>query len=641
MVEEGLLLRHPIDCPICDKAGECFLQDYHFQHGQEARRADLRPFTSRRRDLGDVDLFVDRCILCSRCVRFTAEISGTNELMVVGRSTAEEIDVVAGFPLHNNLSGNVVDLCPVGALTDKDFLYQQRVWFLRRHAGVCTGCAVGCSIWIEENQDHVYRLKPRENLLLNKWWICNEGRYGYHHVHDPRRLVRPLERENGSTAELDAAGLAGQLGDRLRRAGRLAGVLSPYLTVEEAYLLCKLLRPPIRRRCSCWDRSRRPARTSGFPAASSSRPKNVPIAAASKRSSRHFTHRVDTIAQLLPALDGGQLGGVWVSGGYKSAWIDEATAGRFRRLPLVVVQDLFPSPLSELATYQLPAAAFAERDGSYVNRHDRLQTVGWAIRPPWGVRPEGELYWELSAWRGLYNSRSVLDEVARAIPYFSAATGPIPDVGLDLKVNLLAGEGKGAGLRANPRANAPGSHWAEEEGSRGRTMLAILVEALIKIGLLIGGLMTAAAYLVLTERWVAAWVQDRLGPNRVGIPLTKVRLFGLGQPLADGVKFLFKAEFTPAYVDKALYFLAPVVIFVTALAVFAVIPFGSVLPPERAAGQLGTGAADPLADGPEPGRRRGLYLRPGQHCRLRRGAGRLGEQQQVQLPGRHAAAARN
>ncbi len=111
-------------------------------------------------------------------------------------------------------------------------------------------------------------------------------------------------------------------------------------------------------------------------------------------------------------------------------------------------------------------------------------------------------------------------------------------------------------------------------------MLAILVEALIKIGLLIGGLMTAAAYLVLTERWVAAWVQDRLGPNRVGIPLTKVRLFGLGQPLADGVKFLFKAEFTPAYVDKALYFLAPVVIFVTALAVFAVIPFGSVLPPE-------------------------------------------------------------
>ncbi len=111
-------------------------------------------------------------------------------------------------------------------------------------------------------------------------------------------------------------------------------------------------------------------------------------------------------------------------------------------------------------------------------------------------------------------------------------------------------------------------------------MLAIFVEALIKIGLLLGGLMTAAAYLVLTERWIAAWVQDRLGPNRVGIPLTKIRLFGLGQPLADGMKFLLKAEDTPAQVDKVLYFLAPVVMFVTALAVFAVIPFGSVLPPD-------------------------------------------------------------
>ena len=109
-------------------------------------------------------------------------------------------------------------------------------------------------------------------------------------------------------------------------------------------------------------------------------------------------------------------------------------------------------------------------------------------------------------------------------------------------------------------------------------LFPILIETLIKIALVLGGLMTAAAYLVLTERWVAAWVQDRLGPNRAGIPLTRFRLFGLGQPLADGVKFLFKAEFTPSHVDKVLYFVAPVVIFVTAIAVFAVIPLGSVLP---------------------------------------------------------------
>ena len=189
MVEEGLLLRHPIDCPICDKAGECVLQDYHFRYGQDQRRADLAPFTSRRRDVGDVTLFVDRCVLCTRCVRFTAEISGDKELMLAGRGAHEDIAVLPDYPLHNKLSGNVVDLCPVGALCDKDFLYRQRVWYLRRRRGVCTGCATGCSIWIEENQDRIWRIKPRENPFVNRWWICNDGRYDYPHVHNPRRLT--------------------------------------------------------------------------------------------------------------------------------------------------------------------------------------------------------------------------------------------------------------------------------------------------------------------------------------------------------------------------------------------------------------------------------------------------------------------
>ncbi len=144
MVEEDLLLRHPVDCPICDKAGECRLQDYFYQHGHAERRADIKPFTSRRRALGDtVTLFVDRCVMCSRCVRFCREVTQTNELMVVNRGAHEEIDVFPGFPLDNPLSGNVVDLCPVGALGDKDFLYSQRVWFMRSHDHVCAGCCDG------------------------------------------------------------------------------------------------------------------------------------------------------------------------------------------------------------------------------------------------------------------------------------------------------------------------------------------------------------------------------------------------------------------------------------------------------------------------------------------------------------------
>ncbi len=431
MVEEDLLLRHPIDCPICDKAGECVLQDYHFQYGQPERRADERPFTSRRRDLGDVTLFVDRCVLCSRCVRFANEISGSHELMITGRGSREEIDVVQGFPLNNNLSGNVVDLCPVGALGDKDFLYKQRVWFLRKHAGVCTGCSTGCSIWIEENQDRIYRIKPRENMAVNRWWICNAGRYDYPHVHDPRRLCSRRDPSAPAANELHSA---------LKNAGRLAAVVSPHLTVEEAYLLCKLITSIDAKAILAVG----PIPTVGddevFPGGFAIRAEKCPNRRGVEAVVAHFARRVTTFVDFLRELDGGAIGGAWISGGYKTDWIDNATAARFDRLKLLIVQDIFPSPLSQRATYVLPGAAYAERDGSYVNRADRLQSASWAIRPPVGVRTEGSVLWELLGRKGMYNARAVLEEVSREIPYFSAVVGAVPATGVNLRGNLLAGD---------------------------------------------------------------------------------------------------------------------------------------------------------------------------------------------------------
>jgi NADH-quinone oxidoreductase subunit G len=507
MVEEGLLLRHPIDCPICDKAGECLLQDYHFLYGQGERRADLRPFTSRRRDLGDVTLFVDRCVLCSRCVRFAAEITGTNELMFTGRGAREEIDAVAGFPLNNNLSGNVVDLCPVGALCDKDFLYKQRVWFMRRHRGVCTGCSTGCSIWIEENQDRIYRIKPRENPFINRWWICNFGRYDYPHVHDTRRLTCPtrsaavsaakggqdardcsrvhdprqlecparsaavsaaeggqdasdcphvhdarqLECPTRSAAVSAAEGgqdarapatdwtrLLRELCDEFGKAGRLAAVVSPFLTVEEAYLLCQFIRRLDAEALLVLGPVSVMGEDERFPGGFTIRAEKCPNRRGVEEIVAHFAHRPTTFDEFLSELDAGTVEGVWVSGGYKHEWIGQATASRFERLKLLVVQDLFPSPLSDRAHYVLPGAAYAEREGSYVNYADRLQSAPRAIRPPAGVRTEGSLLWELLGRKGLYNSRAVLDEIAREITYFSAIVGPVPETGVDLRGNLLA-----------------------------------------------------------------------------------------------------------------------------------------------------------------------------------------------------------
>ena len=144
------------------------------------------------------------------------------------------------------------------------------------------------------------------------------------------------------------------------------------------------------------------------------------------------------VFEFLQRLDGEALGGLWVTGGYKTDWIETGAAEQLAAVPLLIVQDLFSSPLWQRATYQLPGVSFAERSGSYVNFDDRLQTFDWAVRPPAGAQVEGQLYWRLLGRRGLFHPGEVLDELARQIAYFAPAAGPLPAVGIDLKVNQLA-----------------------------------------------------------------------------------------------------------------------------------------------------------------------------------------------------------
>lgn len=447
MVEEDLLLRHPVDCPICDKAGECLLQDYHYKYGQKERRADVLPFTSRRRDVGDgITLFVDRCIMCTRCVRFCREISGTGELMVAGRGAHEEIDVFPGFPLANKLSGNVVDLCPVGALGDKDFLYKQRVWFLRRHASICPGCATGCSVWVEENQDRIWRIKPRENPHVNRWWICNDGRYLYPHVHDPRRLRGACRRAESGYERLQWSEAIDQIDRQLRQSKRLAAVFSPFLTVEEAYLLAGYVRSIDARAPLVLGPIPGVGRDERFPGGFTIAAEKCPNRRGVEEVIAHFTGRVTPFEELVPVLRRAGADAVWISGGYREPVFGEALTDRLQSLGLLVVlHDLFPSPLSQRATYVLASAAVWERDGSFVNRADRLQQMRRAARPPADVWPEGSVLWRLTGRRGLYDAPAVLQEIASQVLYFHAAGKPVPEVGVDLKVNILAGEAAGAG----------------------------------------------------------------------------------------------------------------------------------------------------------------------------------------------------
>jgi NADH-quinone oxidoreductase subunit G len=215
-------------------------------------------------------------------------------------------------------------------------------------------------------------------------------------------------------------------------------VLSPHLTVEEAYLLGKYVRSLDGEAKIAMG----PIPTTGddetFPNGFTIRGEKFPNRRGIERIVAHFMDRVYTFDDLLADIDAGSVQAAWVTGGYKTDWIDEATAERFDSLDLLVVQDMFDSPLHARATYQLPGAGFAERDGSLVNFADRLQFVRWSIRPPAGAQVEGRVYWRLLGREGMYDARQVLDEVASEIVYFAAARGEIPPTGVDLKVELLA-----------------------------------------------------------------------------------------------------------------------------------------------------------------------------------------------------------
>ena len=202
---EFLLINHPIDCPVCDKTGECFLQDYYMEYGLYTSRYLEERWNKRKVFILGPTIVMDeeRCVLCSRCVRFFEEVSKVKRLGIFERSAESYLSTYPGEVLKDPYCGNVVDLCPVGALTDRDFRFEQRVWMLKHGDAVCPFCARGCNITVDYNEKsdiqindrRVYRFRPRYNPEVNGYWMCDTGRYGYRAVDSPERIGEPLMRE--------------------------------------------------------------------------------------------------------------------------------------------------------------------------------------------------------------------------------------------------------------------------------------------------------------------------------------------------------------------------------------------------------------------------------------------------------------
>jgi NADH-quinone oxidoreductase subunit G len=231
------LINHPLDCPICDKAGECGLQDLYRNHGLYESRMDYEKVHKPKVvDIGSIVLDSERCILCSRCVRFTAEVTKTNELGIFNRGDRAELRTHDGGPLKNQYTGNLADICPVGALTAKDFRFACRVWFLEKTESTCAQCAHGCStlISVKPQTRTLYRVEPRRNPDVNKSWICDRGRWDSHYVGNERRVKTPQRYFQGQWQDVawnEAFAIVGE--DIAKGADRVLVALSTHLTNEE------------------------------------------------------------------------------------------------------------------------------------------------------------------------------------------------------------------------------------------------------------------------------------------------------------------------------------------------------------------------------------------------------------------------
>ncbi len=381
---EYLLLNHPLDCPTCDQAGECYLQDYSFRYGRGYSRLQEPKNIKPDKDyIGDqITLFTDRCIMCTRCVRFTREISGSAELHVVSRGSHEEIDIFPGHPCDNKLAGNVVDICPVGALCSKDFLYQQRVWWLQSADSVCPGCSTGCSIKVDQNEDTIFRLTPRPNPLAQGHFMCDEGRFGWKYIHSEQRLSTAEHRSNGQVLSRDWTQVLSSARSALNKAaqsgaGKVAAVLSPWMTVEEAWMLAKYLTSIDPKVVLSLGNVRTVGADDHYPKDVKGRvvePVKFTIRAEKCPNRRgveavlqHFTGDVTPFEEVLRLATEGKFKAVYLVGGDPEGWITELQAEAFSATDTVIVQDYLPSPVLKHATHVLASGTFAERDGVFVN----------------------------------------------------------------------------------------------------------------------------------------------------------------------------------------------------------------------------------------------------------------------------------
>jgi NADH-quinone oxidoreductase subunit G len=418
-VMEFLLINHPLDCPICDQAGECRLQEFSVEHGKgESRFREDKVKKPKNVDIGPrVRLDDERCIMCSRCIRFTAEVADEPVLGFTERGSHTTLSVHPGKRLEHNYSLNTVDICPVGALTSNDFRFQQRVWFLNETNSICAGCGRGCNMEISARGETIYRQTPRDNNDVNSSWMCDSGRLDFHFVNSEFRLTDPMIKSGGRHQIVNwkgaltaiATALAGKKGEEI------AIIASARMTNEELFFVKHL--------------------------AAQLGTTNVDVIPRNGGSDNYL--RAD---DLNPNTNGAKLI-LGIEPGAKIAEITELMSrGRLRvvlalgenllkvgfvqrdleKVPFIVSLHILANASAELSDVVLPGSAYAEKHGSMINVTGRLQRLNKAVKSPGNAHDTWEILRDLivacGGSNGIHTVQDVFKRLSAEVPALNGLT---------------------------------------------------------------------------------------------------------------------------------------------------------------------------------------------------------------------------
>ncbi|HSH39351.1 MAG TPA: molybdopterin-dependent oxidoreductase [Chthoniobacterales bacterium] len=430
-VMEFLLINHPLDCPICDQAGECRLQEFSVEYGNaESRFLENKVKKPKNVELGPrVTLDDERCILCSRCIRFCQEVAKDDVLGFIDRGSHSVLTCHPGKRLENNYSLNTVDICPVGALTSSDFRFKMRVWFLKETKSFCTSCATGCNTVIGTRENVIYRQTPRENDAVNSTWMCDFGRLNFDYLHSDKRLLEPKIYSGEKLVPTDWKTAITHAAAQLKHFNgwEIAIIASGTMTNEELWLTSRLAQIMGVQLIDII-----PRRGEGDDILlSEDRNPNTNGARLLR-----LTHEPGSkLPRIADAVSRGQVKAVVAM--HENPLDAGISADALSQLPAFVLMDILENPATACATALLPASGFAEKRGSMINGKGRLQRLNRAVLPPGNARDDWEilrdLIQEYSGQNGIYLIEEVFKQMSESVPEFAGLSlSKIGDLGVQV-----------------------------------------------------------------------------------------------------------------------------------------------------------------------------------------------------------------